>query len=639
MTPRARAGAALVLATAVLTAFWGLDVRDLSSTELEEFSGSGPRGILLRSITPTDNDWGAHMPLSHVIRWWLVELLGETRAWVWRLHVALASVAAAGVTVFGTRRQLGPWSILAGLLVALHPVTSFHAHESTNYGFGALLGALLLVALLAWEEGARRGALLLAGALLLGLSSDLFFVFPAAVAFAWTGWRALREPERRRPFAVAWGAAAAVLALPGAWFAVHMARLGGEGLVSPHADPIPEESLGLVATTWDLASRFAGGYLGGYGDAGEADLWVVGGPLLLLLACGLALLRPPGRPSLPRTAAALLLGSFGLVLVARLVFGVITGREFTTEPRIYTALVAPLAVALTALVRALAERSRALGGLAAAGLVVALAVPTARQLATLSDRDSRAVALLASHARPDDALVVSRQVRWRLPPQLADQVVDCVSGAERIWWAREGDGGEVPSPPLCDAAPPGPRHVTLHHRYVPPPYDRKSASYLPELVVTAFAPGPAPDGPAPPTVSVRRGFLSGGGALQVEARVQPQADGRPDDGVEPRTRRQDLQGPLHVFEPEPTPAWVRFGVRPAVEDGPSLAGLLRPLRVPLQDLDATPVLASPLAPPPMELPALSAPGLRVFERLLRTLLGVGLLLSSLLSLRPGRTEP
>ncbi|MCO4773950.1 MAG: hypothetical protein KDA24_28210, partial [Deltaproteobacteria bacterium] len=91
----ALAGPALGLGAALVATFWGIEVRDLSSTELEEFNGSGPLGILLRSITPTENDWGAHMPLSHLIRVTLVQILGETQPLAWRLHVAVASCGAA----------------------------------------------------------------------------------------------------------------------------------------------------------------------------------------------------------------------------------------------------------------------------------------------------------------------------------------------------------------------------------------------------------------------------------------------------------------------------------------------------------------------------------------------------------------
>lgn len=627
-----------MLGAAVIASFWGLEVRDLSSTELEEFSGSGWSGILRRSITPTENDWGAHMPLSHLVRVAVVDLLGETRPLAWRLHVAIASCAAAlmahHLVARDGRRKL---ALGAGLLVALHPVLSFHAHESTNYGFGAVLGALLLLAVLRWEEGRARSGLLLSAAVVLGMSNDLFFIFPALIACAWTGWRAWKEPSARRRFATAWGSVLLVALGPAMWFLRHAMLLHSENIIGPHADPIPSEGMAVVPAAWDLLRRFAGGYVGGYLDAGHHDPWLTHGPVVLVLLIGVALLRRPGLPRLGVTAGWLSLGSFALVLLAHLAFVAITGREFTTEPRIYTALIVPLCVAWAVLCSQLGPRV----GAGALGLLVTLvAVPTGRQLATLSDRDTRAADRIARHLRPGDGLMVTRQVRWRLPDALQERAGGtCIEDAseplpDRVWMALEEDGEQLQGVRGCDgenlARPGDGWRVRLHERYSPPDYDRKSASFLPELVLVALERGEPLAGDPTLDVTVHPTLFSGRGDLALVADIFPGDGERPDMQGEPRSSRTSLIESGGSLKTTATGLgqgdWTRLSVRRNHAPQNSLGGLLRSLDQPLVDRDAVPVLAQPIEPTTIELPPLSGPGLRILERVLRALLALGITL-------------
>ena len=639
--PATLAGAALVLGAAALSAFWGLEVRDLSNTELEEFAGSGPLGILTRSITPTENDWGAHMPLSHIIRVVLVDLLGETRPLSWRLHVALASCAAALVTWRLGSQRLGPrWGVAAGLLVGLHPVVSFHAHESTNYGFGALMGALLVAAVLRWEEDAPGGALLLGAAAAVGMFNDLFFIFPFLAAFAWTGWRALADSTARSRFLRAWGGVAALFSLPALWFLSNASKLPGERIVGPHADPIPPESEAMLVAGWDLMRRFAGGYVGGYLDAGEGDLWVTGGPVVLVLLIGVFALRRPGPVDIARTAAWLGLVAFGGILIARLLFGAMTGREFTTEPRIYTALTPALALGWTSLCARLGGR---VGGPLLAVLIVLVAIPTVRQLATLSHRDTRAAEVLQRHVQEGDVLVVTRQVAWRLGDALRERAhqgclrIDELGGLpDRIWLAAEEDGEQLQAVRDCEghevARPGDGWRVRVHERFSPPDYDRKSASFLPELVVTALERGDPSI--APRDLGLRVVRTPGGASAPLEARVSIFAgsDGRPDEDVEPLMEERAFVGDegneSARFDGLGPGSWVRVSINRRDAPDNSLGGLLLPLGQPVLDLYALPVLANPLlGPRTIELPPVSGPGLRVAERLLRTLLALALLVA------------
>ncbi len=622
------AGRALVLGVAVVTAFWGLGVRDLGAVELEEFAGSGPLQILVRAISPAEADWGAHMPLTHVIRWVLVALLGATNPVAWRLHVAVASVAGALLAhQLLARSGRDRLAVLAGLIVASHPLVSFHAHESGNYGFGAMLGGLLLLALVRWDEGRPRADFLLAGAVVLGMSSDLFFVFPAAAACAWTVWRAAGEDGLVPRVVRTWGTVLAAGVLPGLWFLRHALRLRSEHLIGPHADPIPPENAAAVAAAWDLLRRFGGGLVGGYLDSGERDLWLVGGPVVLVLVTFAALLRAPRPGDVARSAAWIVAVGVGLVLCARLGFGAVTGREFTTEPRIYANLVVPLAVGWAALCGRLGPWA---GGAVAALLLTTLAIPTARQLASLSDRDTRAAAFLSAHVGPDDVLVTSRQVRWRLPPSLRARAHEhCIEGTldlpDRVWLAVEQDGERLQDVLDCDdgvlARPGQGWRVREHQRLTPPPYDRRSASFLPELVLAMLERGPVPDGPVPLRVRVTQPPGSGAGALTWVVDGIPSEDGRPLNDLEERhfeapvpsgSRDVTMKAP-----PLPAGSWARTRVRRTEPLGDSWRGLLAAFESPVRDLDAVPVLADPLAPTPLRLEPFAGPHVRTAERLLR----------------------
>lgn len=639
--PARFAGLAAVLGVAVLCAFWGITVRDLADTELDEFAGSGPMGILRRSISPQQGDWGAHMPLSHLIRWHLVRWFGEQSPLAWRLHSAIGVVGAAGLAWWAVARQGRlVLALAAGLLVALHPVASFHAHESTNYALGPFLGGLLLLALFAWDQGRPKASFLLAAAVLLGLFNDLFFVFLVGFAFLWTAGRALglgppAEGMKRR-FLVTWGTVGLALLGPALWFLRHLLALDGEQIIGPHADPIPPENAGIVGAAWDLTTRFAGGYLGGYLDAGVWDPWLTWTPVAVLVLMGIvaARIRTPGLELL-RMAAWMVLGSFGLILAVRIGFGLLFEREFTTEPRIYSAFIIPLALGWVGTCAAIGRRA---GLIAIGGLLLAVGIPTARQLANLSDRDSRAVATIVAHHRPGDLVLANRQVRWRLPPRFGgDDVSECAPGPEsalpdRIWIARPEDGQRLPEVPICDSPSygllaSGQWQLRHHARWFPPDYDRKSASFLPELTVFLFergAPRHPPGTEVPITLQFDRGPFSAGSS-EAEARLllQPDLDGRPDDGAEPHTLSRPWAD--QVSFTAPVGAWVRVDGRPPRGPESSLWGLLEPLDRPFVEMDPVPVLADPIEPVRVvPVPAFTLPGLLVFERLLRALLAIGL---------------
>ncbi len=657
-TPARLAGLAVVLGVGVLCAFSGLTVRDLGDTEFEEFSGSGPLGILVRSISPTPNDWGAHMPLSHLFRWWIVELLGDQSPLGWRLHAAVAAVAASVLAWWAVARTGRlTLAVAAGVLVAVNPVLGFHSHESSNYSLSTLLGGVLLLALLRWERGLPRAGILLGIIVFLGMFNDLFFLFPALFVFLWTAGRAAglgggAITEVRRRFLATWGLVTALAAGPVIWFVSHLLRLNADQIIGPHADPIPSEGVSLWNEAWQLGLRFAGGYMGGYGDVRDQDPWVTWAPLLLLVLVVLWAWRdraPEGE--VHRLAVWMVLGSLALILVIRLGFGLLFAREFTTEPRIFTSAIIPLALAWTGLCSGIGKR----GGLVAlAALIAVVALPTARQLANLPDRDSRAVALIGRHHRPGDMLIVYRQIRWRLPPTLAAaDAGDCLQGGsedalpDRIWIAAPSDGNQRPVVPMCggeslDLLATGRWRLRVHERWFPPDADRKSGSFIPELIVALLErapPSAAPGDLRSVHVSFLRGLLAGGDEASVaRARLLVDQDGTVDDRSEARMFEQPWQEQVR-FDGMTVGDWMRLEVNRSVDLSSSWFGLLRPLGQPILDLDPVLVLSDPLEPArTVRIPALTSPTLRVAERALRALLALGLALGLLVArVRPPRS--
>jgi len=647
-----------VFGVAVLCSFWGISVRDLGSTELDEFSGSGPMGILVRSISPTDSDWGAHMPLSHVIRWNVVRILGEQSPLAWRLHSAVAAVCAALLTWWAVaRRGRLALALGAGLIVAMHPILAFHSHEASNYAMSTLMGGVLVLSLMRWEEGQRFSGLQLGAVVLLGMLNDLFFVFFVAFVFLWTSARALGlgrgavVGDVRRRFLATWGLVSAAALGPSLWFISHLRKLNTEQIIGPHADPIPDGGQSLVTIAWELGLRFGGGYVGGYLDAGTKDPWLVWAPLALLVLVAVWAWRDKSEAAaVHRVGAWMVLGSLALLLAALLCFHLAFERDFSTEPRTFAAFVVPLVLGWTGLCGALGRRAGLLG---LGGLLVMVAIPTARQLGDLPDRDSRAAALLQKHHRPGDLHLVSRQVRWRLPAGfVSEDTPECMQGSEeelpdRIWLARPANGGERPVLGTCDGErmdliATGRWRLRYHARWYPPDYDRQSGSFIPELVVALLerqAPSAGPGAARALDVRFERGLFGGGDAATVaRAQLLPDVDGGVNDRMEPRV--VDVKWSERVrFEDLPVGDWMRLQVTRLNHSPSTLGGLLRPMHDALVDLDPVPILSDPLEPVrTVRLPAFSGPRLRVFERALRALvpfaLAIGLLVAGI---RPPRS--
>ncbi len=106
-------------------------------------------GQLLRMLGHTDAPLGLYYFL---MQGWLAigDALGVgTAAWWLRLPSALAAIAAVGVLVVLVSRWFGPVAALvAGVLLAVHPMLTFYAQDARPYALVTLAFLLSTVALL-----------------------------------------------------------------------------------------------------------------------------------------------------------------------------------------------------------------------------------------------------------------------------------------------------------------------------------------------------------------------------------------------------------------------------------------------------------------------------------------------------------
>jgi hypothetical protein len=628
----------------------------MATTELEEFKGSGPLAIFLKSITPTATGWGAHMPLPHIARWFVVALLGEANEAAWRIPAAVMACVGAGVAfqVFAVRGRVGH-GVVVGLLLALHPTVVFHAHSATGYAFGGASGALLFAGVVAFREGRGAAVPLLGSGMILGLGSTLFFVFPAAVAVvicAVSVARAPDRPERKRlAFRVALPTAV-VLGPPTAWMAWKASRLTLLQVIEPHADEVHQGTTASLGLAVDLLRRYSASWFAGYAESLGDDPWVWA-PGASLLVIGLVVSLASGRRDTPSSTAALLLGgSLFLIAAGHLGFVAVTGREFSTQPRIYTPLAVPLVVCWAAAVHPRAARWR---GLTAGLLLLLLGTVTLRVHATWSDRDRWAAEVLDRLADEGDALLVTPQVAHRLTDRRLAQVPDggCLPvdrRPSRIWWAVRGDHAEPPPVPVCDGSEislvqEGYR-VRFQASREPPLFERMSDSFVPTLALFLFERGDAARGPSDrPTLRLTTGLLSGARGSRLQGFVRSIVAG--EEGGSGESFEVPF-GDVVTLPVDPLRGLVvDLALHPAPMDharAEELGGLRQPHAEALIGWRPLVLVDDPLEPGwTLSVPALRSPSLRVGERLGRVALillllgfgGVGWILQRFGNRSPG----
>lgn len=533
-------GPLVVVAVAAVAAFSGAGIRDMTGDE---------HGGLCHTLyecwdrtleLDRPESYSGHMPLSWLIRMGWFRLIGvPSEPWQWRVHVALAAVAAAWATWWclarEDRRDLG---LAAGLAVAINPLLAFHSHDSMNYALTPLPVAVTVAGLCDVWRGRRRGIAVLSAGLLLGISNDFHFFPIAGVALAGTVIAALRSDRRRRSAAVgliAWGVVALALAWP-ATVAVQRARsvsvdtgaltrrhLGDVGEARPY-DQHLEELISVPS-----AVLFEG--YEGFDDARFVEPYVHPPWRTLMLVAGLLGLLSRVRPV--AASGLLVLGTLGGMSVVSFWFEHTFGNSYPLVGRFYIGLVPTASIIATSALMSLGRRA---GPPAVAVLLIALAVPTARIALNPSRTHAGTARTIESLWEPGDRLITTSSVdlRLRIHGPASDVMTrdGCLSRTDGLpdrLWLADVPGGELSwrNASWCDDRSPvglpqlDYRTRLVQERFVPL-HELDSNSYLQAAHLQLVERGAATSPRGPMTLTVRRRLFDG--ATRVRWRWFPDLD-------------------------------------------------------------------------------------------------------------------
>ena len=652
-TPGPALAIPLILLAAAASAFPGLEVRDMTGDEFGHL-GQNVLQMLDRSIeTNRPDQFSAHMPLAWIVRHAFHSLLGDDNLAIWRLHSALGCCFGALLSWWAVwRRGHGLQALAVGLLVAVNPILSFHAHDSTNYAVTPLCGAILLAGLSDLGSARSSTRWVLALGLLLGTTNDYFFAFLSLSAFLMTPMlvRWSSDPKRARTLALqVWGGVALLVAVPAAIFVKRLLEVPFSQLVYRHANAALEPM-----TAWQTAqvglTDFAVSYVEGYG-AGirhQVDPWVAAGPLLLLFASLAVSLR--SRDHLVRAAGWLVALSVTTILVTDYVFGHIvwdaagedgpTVRDFPSFPRTYIGLLPALVVIW---VDCLFRNGRRIGLALVVALFFLQAADTGRQVAAVSDTRSWVVDRIEKLWRPGDLVMSCLNIDHRLRddiPLVSERrlcLPDTAEPPDRILMVSFPGGWEADQVGLCwnqsySLLENGYRVRLSEDRFLPP-HDEGTNSFLESgirLIVlerSEWVAGGAE--PVPWHLEFESSILGGTQGAQVTATWFTSGDAEDESHPfaldVPLERRTDQ---LHDFSlivhPKKPPNWlIKAGL-----------GLFQPFDEPLALWPNMPLPPDPIEPSiKLRTYSFQEPALRVFGRLLNALVGLGALAAALRSLR------
>lgn len=584
---RALAGPAAVVAVATAAALAGIDARDMTGDEHGGLCGTVYECWDRTLELDRPESYSAHMPLSWLVRMAWFGLMGvPSEPWHWRVHVAVAAVAAAWATWWCLaregRRDLG---LAAGLAVALNPLLGFHQHDSMNYAFTPLPMAITIGGLCDVWAGRRRGIAILAAGLLLGLSNDFHFIPIAGVALAGTLIAVLRSTERKRSAVVglaAWGVVALALAWP-TTVAIQRARsasVDAEALTARHVgdveEPRPysqhlEELLNVPSTL-----LFEG--YEGFDHARLTEPYANPPWRTLVLVAGLLALLCRVRPV--AASGLLVLGMLGGMSVVGFWFEHTFGYVYPLVGRFYIGLV-PAASIIAAY--ALMSLGRRAGPAAVAVLLVALAVPSCRIALNPSNTQSGTAHTIERLWEPGDTLITTSAVdlrnRIRGGPADVMSLTGCLPRADglpdRLWLADLPDGELNWRTALwCEDRSPvelpllGYRTRLIQERLVSL-HELDSNSYLLPAHLQLVERGPATSARGPMTLAIRRRLLDGATSVRWVWFSEDEGESL-GDGEADIADRVSLGVPpigatyvgLHVMDrelPSWMPQWLRSG--------------------------------------------------------------------------------
>ncbi len=217
--PGTRAAVGWSTAAAAVSCLAGLGYQPLSWDEAVT-ANAAARSLpaLWRLVSHTDAPLATYYLAMHG---WMLALTGldvrPTEGWL-RLPSALAGIGAVALAALLATRWFGPRvGLLAGLLLAVHPLFVFYAHDARPYTLVTLCVLVCTLALgraLARPTGWRLA--LYGGSCVLVVYVHLFAVFVLAAHALVVGWRG----TARWRFATV-GAAVAVVAAPLLWLTLH----------------------------------------------------------------------------------------------------------------------------------------------------------------------------------------------------------------------------------------------------------------------------------------------------------------------------------------------------------------------------------------------------------------------------------
>ena len=434
----------VMLAVGVLAALMvghGLGAGALGPLELGRQPG-GPLDILAAALDPASTE-GGHMPLSWWMRWACVDLWGLEGPAAWRLHAAAGIVVAACLTCLLQARRGRLWpGLLAGSLLAIHPLAVLHGQQSSAAAWAMVAGALTLMGLAGLYEGDRRGPHLLAAALVVGVANDLWFLLMLSVALGACVWVLQRAWDRDAALVRIREALVPVALVIGPSLVLFAFRLGRTG---QPAGQVLDGSAGIARVLVDLPDAF----LHGWAETATVDPWRTGLAVVVFVGSGVvAILR--GQGPLPRMAGALMLGFLGAVLVTAWLHGAPMPGE-VLGPAAYAAVLPAFVIALVGGWRGL---PRPLGVGLGLAFTILILDGTLRHHAEPPGLRASLWGELA--AQSDD------QQRWVVPSWMVDElwpyageadVVDCVDGTQAridtLHWVHEGTL-RPSGPPRCD---------------------------------------------------------------------------------------------------------------------------------------------------------------------------------------------
>tara|TARA_Y100001968_G_scaffold315353_1_gene341860 strand:- start:390 stop:2450 length:2061 start_codon:yes stop_codon:yes gene_type:complete len=640
-----------VMGAAAVSALPGLAERDMTGDEWGHL-GQSVLQMLDRSIESNNPDqFSAHMPLAWLLRHAFHSLFGDQSIVVWRLHSALGCFLAGGVAWWALFRRGRPnLALIFGLIVAVNPILSFHAHDSTNYALGPFTGALLLVGLCDLREGRSSVRWTLPMALMLGMSNDYFFVFLVLSSLLLVPFLIRRAPDPAIAFRHALGALAVpalVFALPAALFARRLSEVPFSQMVYRHANAA-ERSM----TAWETLSTgvtdFSLSYLNGYGSAvrHHFELWVNLGPLLLTL--GALLFAARARDPMVRVAGALVTIAVAQILVVDYVFGQVvwdaagedgpTVRDFPNFPRTYIALMPALVLVWLASITSLGRR---LGIVLAICLLLVQGTAMLRHVTSVSNTRAWAVERIEELWQPGDLVMSCLKVEHRLDPRIplvSERrlcLPDTLAAPHRIWMVSFPGGWEADRVGLCwnqahRLLENGYRVRLSEDRFLPP-HDEGTNSFLQSGIrLIMMENSEAVGAEERPWVAEFHepsfAGLSGSSVITTWFESQDSVDvSRP---FAPRVDLGRSTGEHRDFSlivhPAAPPRWLMD----------NSFGLFKPYREPIALWPQMPLPADPIDPIlRLRTYAFAAPGLSVMVRALGAMLGLAALLSVLLPRR------